>query len=118
MDLPDSGWQRIGDANQDGRLDISDPVRILRGLFLGGPDEPPCDGESFTEGGNLAILDVNDGRSLPAVPPLRGGPLTSRRDLLHTRLTMPERLHALSLGDIFPEDPVDFDSTTRPVEPK
>ncbi len=58
------------------------------------------------------------GRSLPAVPPLRGGPLTSRRDLLHTRLTMPERLHALSLGDIFPEDPVDFDSTTRPVEPK
>jgi len=60
VDLPDSGWQRIGDANQDGRLDISDPVRILRGLFLGGPDEPPCDGESFTEGGNLAILDVND----------------------------------------------------------
>jgi hypothetical protein len=63
-DLPDSGWQRIGDANQDGLIDVSDAVKILRGLFLGDPGDPPCDGESITDGGNLLALDTNGDDSL------------------------------------------------------
>ena len=54
-----SGWQLPGDANQDGVLDISDPVRLLRQLYLGIPAEIPCDSENLFTGGSLVLLDVN-----------------------------------------------------------
>ena len=56
--VPSTGWQLPGDSNGDGLLDISDPVRILRRLFLGKP-EAPCDGDSFETGGNRVVADVN-----------------------------------------------------------
>lgn len=54
-----SGWQLPGDANQDGILDISDPVRLLRQLYLGAPAEVPCDSKNLFTGGSLVLLDVN-----------------------------------------------------------
>ena len=54
-----SGWQLPGDANQDGVFDISDPIRILRQLYLGVPAEILCDSESISAGGSLTVLDVN-----------------------------------------------------------
>ena len=62
--LPTGGYQRPGDANQDGRLDISDAVGLLRFLFGSTGLPLPCEGTSIAEGGNLALLDVNgDGRA-------------------------------------------------------
>ena len=56
------GRQRPGDANQDGRLDVSDAVAYLRYLFGATGLPAPCDG-ALNEGGNLALLDMNgDGR--------------------------------------------------------
>jgi hypothetical protein len=52
------GRQRPGDSNQDGRVDISDSISLLRRLFLDGGQAPICEGAS-DEGGNLVILDVN-----------------------------------------------------------
>jgi hypothetical protein len=44
-----------GDANGDGVLDISDPLRILGYLFLGDP-EPPClDAADSSDEGELSI---------------------------------------------------------------
>ena len=51
------GFQRPGDANQDGRVDVSDPVKLLRILFRGA--SAPCDAE-----GNSALLDVNGDSSV------------------------------------------------------
>jgi len=53
------GWQLQGDLNQDGALDISDAVGYLRMLFAGTSIDPPCEGDSLSEGGNLKLLDVN-----------------------------------------------------------
>ncbi|MEC9030723.1 MAG: lamin tail domain-containing protein, partial [Planctomycetota bacterium] len=58
-DFVPSGWQFPGDANQDGVLDISDPVRLLRQLYLGVPGEILCDSENLASGGSLVVLDVN-----------------------------------------------------------
>ncbi|MCS5626935.1 MAG: lamin tail domain-containing protein, partial [Planctomycetes bacterium] len=58
-DFVPSGWQLPGDANQDGVLDISDPVRLLRQLYLGVPGEIPCDSDDLAAGGSLVVLDVN-----------------------------------------------------------
>lgn len=58
-DFVPSGWQLPGDANQDGVLDISDPVRLLRQLYLGVPGEILCDSENLASGGSLVVLDVN-----------------------------------------------------------
>ncbi len=56
---PPGGFQRPGDANQDGRLDISDAVGLLRLLFGGQWLPLPCDGAALGAGGNLALLDLN-----------------------------------------------------------
>ncbi len=57
------GRQRPGDSNQDGVVDVSDCVSLLRRLFVDGASELPCDGASLDAGGNLTLLDVNaDGR--------------------------------------------------------
>ncbi|MCZ6795240.1 MAG: CotH kinase family protein, partial [Planctomycetota bacterium] len=53
------GRQRPGDANQDGVLDLSDSISLLRRLFLGSPAELPCDGATLGEGGNSVLLDAN-----------------------------------------------------------
>ena len=51
------GFRLPGDANQDGRLDISDPVRLLRILFHG--VAAPCD-----EAGRAKLLDINGDASV------------------------------------------------------
>jgi hypothetical protein len=57
--IPDlGGWQRPGDANQDGALDISDAVAFLRYFFGTATLSLPCEDE-ITEEGNMALLDVN-----------------------------------------------------------
>ncbi|MCH2584657.1 MAG: hypothetical protein MK138_07810, partial [Planctomycetes bacterium] len=62
---PESGGlQRLGDFNQDGDLDISDPIGLLRYLFVAGAPEPPCEGGDFDNGGNLLLLDLNGDVSL------------------------------------------------------
>jgi len=53
------GRQRIGDGNQDGRVDISDAYSIVRHLFLGDPGPLPCDGDGLDGVGNLQLLDVD-----------------------------------------------------------
>jgi hypothetical protein len=53
------GRQRPGDSNQDGLVDISDGVSLLRRLFGAAPPPLPCEGGSITDGGNLILLDVN-----------------------------------------------------------
>jgi hypothetical protein len=58
-DSPDLGGRQLpGDANQDGVVSISDTVKLLRFLFLGG-SALPCDGATVAEGGNLSLLDLN-----------------------------------------------------------
>jgi hypothetical protein len=54
------GRQRPGDSNQDGRLDLSDAVSLLRRLFVDGALPLPCDGAGLADGGNRFIFDVND----------------------------------------------------------
>ena len=66
---PDPGGEQIpGDCNQDGSLDISDGLCLLRGLFLGGGTPQPCgepgpggfDGtlEDFNGDGDVNVSDV------------------------------------------------------------
>jgi hypothetical protein len=56
----EGGLQLPGDVNQDGRLDISDCVGLLRLLFAGAGQFPlPCEGDSVADGGNLTVLDNN-----------------------------------------------------------
>ena len=58
-DIGELGGRRLpGDANADGRLDISDGLRLLLILFAG--DAPlPCEGDLSPGGGNSIVLDVN-----------------------------------------------------------
>ena len=56
------GRQRPGDSNQDGVIDISDGVSMVRRLFVDGAAPLPCEG-SLQAGGNLALLDVNEDSS-------------------------------------------------------
>ncbi len=57
------GWQLIGDANQDGRLDVSDVVTLLRRLFRSGPSVAlPCESAPPDGGGNVTVLDWNGDR--------------------------------------------------------
>jgi hypothetical protein len=62
-DASSGGRQKPGDENQDGKLDISDPVAILNHLFLGTNPELPCGDHTTDDAGNKALLDSNgDGR--------------------------------------------------------
>jgi hypothetical protein len=56
------GRQRPGDSNQDGAIDISDGFSMVRRLFVDDAGPLPCEG-SLQEGGNLALLDVNEDSS-------------------------------------------------------
>lgn len=56
--LVSAGGQQPGDADQSGRVNVSDAVAILRHLFAGAPLGAPCGGEPGT-GGNLVAQDVD-----------------------------------------------------------
>jgi hypothetical protein len=53
-----TGLQVGGDINQDGELNLSDPVGLLTLLFIDGTAPLPCDGP-LTGGGNLPLLEAN-----------------------------------------------------------
>jgi hypothetical protein len=61
-----AGRQRPGDANQDGLLDLSDPVWILGHLFLGTSLQLPCEGGTAASpgAGDLALIDINGDGSI------------------------------------------------------
>ncbi len=66
---PPGGLQVPGDCNQDGAVDISDPVCLLGFLFLGHPTELPCGTVGLPEPdgpageADVALLDWNgDGK--------------------------------------------------------
>ena len=52
------GLQRPGDTNQDGLLDIGDPVTLLLVLFGASPPRLPCSGP-VDSAANRALLDAN-----------------------------------------------------------
>lgn len=56
---PDSGWQRPGDCNGDGELNISDPICFLGFLFLGSPGALPCGDGTASHEANIALMDYN-----------------------------------------------------------
>ena len=58
-DAVPTGRQRAGDSNQDGSVDISDAVHLLRRLFGALVASPPCDGATLEDGSNLVLLDLN-----------------------------------------------------------
>ena len=60
---PVGGLQLPGDENQDGSLDISDAVALLRRLFIGVDTPIPCEG-GLESPGNLALLDANDSSTI------------------------------------------------------
>src|SRR5262245_45738146 len=49
---------RRGDVNQDGQLDLSDPVKVFNVLFLGDPS-PGCD--DALDLNDDGALDISDG---------------------------------------------------------
>ena len=55
---PPGGGQVPGDFNQDGGLDLSDPVSLLNHLFLGGPP-PSCGDGTLGHPSNVTLLDSN-----------------------------------------------------------
>ena len=59
---PVGGLQRIGDISQDGTLNITDAVALLRFLFQGLLPALPCDGGTVQDPGNRMLADLdNDG---------------------------------------------------------
>ena len=83
-----------GDANEDGRLDLSDAIRLLGILFLLGDGSLPCGAAEITDAGSRDLLDVNGDR---------GGDLTDAISLL---------LHLCQGGD-----PPALGSTCRTMRP-
>jgi hypothetical protein len=76
------GNQRIGDENQDGALNISDPVSVLNHLFGGTNPSLPCGDGTIDDAGNKALLDVNASNTIDISDPVwvlnflfAGGPI-------------------------------------------
>jgi len=57
--IDDLARQRPGDCNQDGHIDISDPICLLSFLFLGQPSQLPCGDGSKEDLANIDLLDSN-----------------------------------------------------------
>jgi PKD repeat protein len=55
---PSGGGQIPGDSTQDGRLDISDGIRLLGFLFLGSPTRLPCGNGGVTDPANVTLEDA------------------------------------------------------------
>jgi hypothetical protein len=66
---PRGGLQLPGDADQDGRLTITDAVRLLRHLFGGGAGALPCAGD-ITAAGNLLLFDADGNGALNITDPI------------------------------------------------
>lgn len=76
-DVPDecaapSGGQLPSDANQDGKLDITDVVWLLGRLYLGSASPWPCDGGQGVRPGpaDLRLLDATDDGALNIADPI------------------------------------------------
>jgi hypothetical protein len=57
------------DCNQDGDVDLSDPICVLMQLFLGAPTPPPCEG-TLSAPGNVKLLDANGDTRLDLSDPI------------------------------------------------
>jgi len=58
-EIPKGGRQRPGDISQDGQLNITDAINLLRYLFQGLLTELPCAGGTKDDPGNKALADVD-----------------------------------------------------------
>jgi hypothetical protein len=75
--------QKPGDFNQDGELNLSDPIATLNHLFVGGASAlPPCGDQSVNDPANKTLLDANGDASINLSDPIfvlnflfSGGPL-------------------------------------------
>ena len=67
-----TAYQIPGDVNQDGALDMSDPVWLLGHLFLGTKPTLPCEGgvASAPGPGDLALCDVNGDQRIDISDPV------------------------------------------------
>ncbi|MEM7233223.1 MAG: hypothetical protein AAF517_13690, partial [Planctomycetota bacterium] len=54
-----SGYQLIGDLNQDSALDLSDGISLLRILFGGQGDSLPCGDGTLSSESNRSLADAN-----------------------------------------------------------
>ncbi|HVR75825.1 MAG TPA: PKD domain-containing protein, partial [Planctomycetota bacterium] len=61
---PESGGQIPNDANQDGKLDLTDVISVLRHLFQGSLEALPCEGGTLLDSGNLSLLDADASASV------------------------------------------------------
>jgi hypothetical protein len=68
---PPTMVQKPGDCNQDGSLDISDPICVLFHLFLGTPAVLPCEGGTVENPGNIALLDANGDQRINISDPVQ-----------------------------------------------
>jgi len=59
-DEAEGGQQKPGDCNQDGSVDLSDGICVLRHLFLGQPEVLPCGNGNYRDAPNLQLLDTNN----------------------------------------------------------
>jgi len=48
----------LGDANDDGKIDISDVVYLINHLFMGGPEPSPFQAGDANSDDNIDIADV------------------------------------------------------------
>ena len=55
----EGGIQITGDSNQDGRLDLSDALHLLRYLFLHGAQRLPCGNGGAEEVPNITLLNFD-----------------------------------------------------------
>jgi hypothetical protein len=61
-----TGRQVVGDANQDGAVNLADPVWLLRHLFQGAGSSLPCSGRTAADptAADLDLLDVDESGTL------------------------------------------------------
>jgi hypothetical protein len=64
------GLQKPGDENQDGALNISDPVAVLNHLFTGTNPTLPCGDGTPSDPANLGVLDLNGSGAIDVSDPV------------------------------------------------